>query len=176
MAGRIEFTPDADDYYRAQRTWAVRYLRSGRHWRRVGILLVIGAWVVWGVMSQVERDQRVAAIVSVAAVIGGIVGVLIANAIGLLLLRRRSARLFAQQRTLHQPWRYDWNDEGDHWLSPTTEMRVAWRDYVAWTESPTGFLLYLNDMLYHFLPRRAFTDQQAADLSATLIAHGPPRR
>jgi hypothetical protein len=95
--------------------------------------------------------------------------------LGFLLLPRRARKLFRQQRTLHHEMSFSWSDGGSEWRRGSSVTDTPWADYHRWMETPETFLLYVNDILFHFVPKRALDSVQADDLRATLAAQGPAR-
>lgn len=48
------------------------------------------------------------------------------------------------------------------------DARWPWSDLFKWQESPGGLLLWPSDGIYHYLPKRALTDDQAAEIRHAL--------
>ncbi len=77
---------------------------------------------------------------------------------------RRVARHYRQQASLRSAYSVSWDDAG--LLAETAQSRalVRWPDYVKRREDAATVLLYQSDVLFQFLPKRAFTDAQFAAL------------
>ena len=113
-----------------------------------------------------------------AAAFGALAGLLLLG--GILALRYamlpgQALRAFRQNKTIHAPYTYAWTDEGISWESEAANARVAWRDLYRWGEGRSAFLFAVSERGVHYVPRRALSDEQAADLRATAISHGPAR-
>lgn len=176
MPGTISFLPSEADYVSASRATCRRQLRSFGPWRRLLAFTLVIATLV-AVVLAVSLGDIVEAIVT--ALVGGIGGFLAGAAcvgVNYLLLPRRAGRLFHQQRPLHAEQVVTWDDARLHWQGPGFTMDTAWGDYYRWSEARDEFLLFVNEQMPQFIPRRALSVDEAADLHATLVAHGPPRR
>ena len=173
MPGSIGFVPDEADYVSASLANCRCQLRKSALWIRLA-LSAAGLAVLAAVIL---ADDIIEGLIIVAAsAAAGFLAGLICIAVSYLLLPRRSRRIYRQQRSLRQEQRVAWDDSRLHWEGPGFTMDVPWSDYHRWHESRAEFLLYVNEQMPHFLPRRAMDEDQAADLRATLVAHGPPRR
>jgi hypothetical protein len=176
VAGTAQFKIDADAYVAASRAAYRAQLRGGALWGRlllfvlgfsavaiVTVGLLYGNWI-WAVRVGLQSGA-----VGFAA---GVVG----YGIIYLLLPARVRPLYLQQRALHGEQRIEWDDDGLAWRGPTFTMDTPWQDYHRWHESAGEFLLYVNAQMPQFLPKAQLLPEQAADLRATLVAYGPPRR
>jgi hypothetical protein len=176
MPGKIKFQPNEADYVSASRANCRCQLRAFAVWRRllilaasVGALVAIVIWVLSGdVVEALVTGAFGAACGFLAAPVG--IG------INYLLLPRRAGRLFHQQRPLHGEQMLTWDETRLDWQGPGFTMDTRWGDYYRWHESRSEFLLFLNEQMPQFIPCRALDPDQVADLRATLVAHGPPRR
>ena len=172
MAGVVKFTPTEDDFVNAQRDWYLRSLSQGR-WLRS---LVIGAGacgivvaLVWLLFeSPLEAFVFGAGMALVVALV-----IPIMWTINYLLLPRRAGRLFRQQRSLNKEFQYEWSETGVEYRSHDGTGQILWSDLHRWSDGRRTVLLYLNDNLFHYLPRRLMTADQVEDLRATATALGP---
>jgi hypothetical protein len=175
MAGEISYRPTEADYVAAQRDWFAASI-----WRRAPRTLATTALAVsamLGLLGLIAGDP-------VGRVLGTMATALVAAPVLVLcvwglcywLLPRNARRLFRQQRTLHRDFTYGWSEEGIHHRSDRGTGAIAWSDIHRWSEQRHTFLFYMNDRLFHFIPRRLLSDAEARDLSTTAAAHGPPRR
>ena len=162
MAGHIRFRPEAADYVAATRTGWLKSLRSRPFAIRmavfIAIIIVVAIAITWS-----AADFR--ATLFAIAFIGGVFFTWLAACLGLsfLLIPRRSRRLFEQQRTLHREFDVEWTDDHLVYRSDTSTTTIAWPDYYRWLEGRGIFLFYLNEQLYHFVPKRALTAEQLTD-------------
>jgi hypothetical protein len=69
-----------------------------------------------------------------------------------------------------------WSEHGAIWNTARGTHNMLWSDYHKWASTPKGFLVYLNDNLYHFIPKRVLSDTECADLQKTLEASGLKKR
>lgn len=90
------------------------------------------------------------------------------------LMPRRAGRLYRQQKTMHQSFHYRWTDEGITLRTPTSEGRYDWSQVHRWTSGRTALLIFFNDQLFFFLPRRVLGTEGVADLIATIERAGVP--
>lgn len=176
MPAKIAFLPSEADYISASRAAYRCQLRGNRVWRRLlvlaaGVGAVIAA-VLWLVFGNLVEALGTGLLAGVCGFLAAPVGL----AITYLTLPRRARRLFHQQRPLHAEQILSWDDTHLHWQGPGFVLNTPWRDYHRWHETGAEFLLFLNEQLPQFIPLRALDAEQADDLRATLVAHGPPRR
>lgn len=174
MSGRISFTPDADDYVAACRA---NFLVA---WRRPLVLrrfaIVVSVFTVLGAAFGWYTEREIVPTLIVAAGAGLYAALLLSLIMGitLLLLPRRTRKLFAQQRSIHRRFDYGWSDEGLEASSDLGNIRRGWDEFHGWRRVPSAFLIYHNTQMFEFLPLRAMTGEQAEDLRATMIRSGPP--
>jgi hypothetical protein len=168
VAGEIVFTPTEQDYVAANRAYLRRNIR-----RRLPLAVAVATLTIY--MLQSLSLGGFAPWTSLVASIG--IGIVIALAMWFgpeLILARAAARLFRQQRTLHNEFQYRWSDEGLAHESPNGQGRIAWKDMYRWHDGETVFLFLLNARLYLFLPHRALSATEREDLRATATEFGPP--
>jgi hypothetical protein len=84
-----------------------------------------------------------------------------------------SRRQFRQRRTMHTAVFYSWSDEALSYRSSNANGTFPWSDLHRWTEGRHSFLFYLEDRMFHFVPRRVLSDEQVEDLRRTAKAFGP---
>jgi hypothetical protein len=176
MAGQVRFTPDAEDYVAASRANFRLLLQRRRFWLRTPALLLTLALVVGLVATILDGDWMAGVVTGGSGAVGGIGMVAICVALNYALLPGRARRLFAQQRALHHEQLFRWDEAGTETVAAEFGSRMPWRYYHGWIETPAAFLLYFNEQMPQFLPRRALDAGQIEDLRATLVAYGPPRR
>lgn len=176
MAGAARFQPSLEDYVSASRSNFLCQLRSGATWRRIAITYLVIALLAAMAAGLIFGDWPIALLAVPLGSAAGLLALPVCWGLAYLMMPRRCARLFAQQRTLHQLQEIGWDDSALRWQSPTTSLMMPWRDYHRWHETSKEFLLFLNEGLPQFIPHHAFEPEDAADLRKTLVEHGPPRR
>lgn len=176
MAGEARFTIEETDFVAGQRA-SYRAQIGGRFYRRLAIValgtgLAMALFVTW-----LDGAPLVDAVVSGLLIAGITIGVLSMIVGGnYLKTPARSRRLFAQNRMIAQPQRIIWADDKISFESERGLVTSPLRDYHRWLDAQGVFLLYTDDQGYHLIPQRALSAEQLADLRATLVEHGPPRR
>ena len=173
MAGDAAFTIGEGDYIDAVMAANRRRLASGRYLRRNVIVIAGGSAVLGVIVLVADRDWMPALVTAVCGALGGAVAGALTLWLGFRLLPRRARRLYRQHKTLQQPTTLHWSDDGLLWESESARAVHRWGDLHEWQHAPTITLVYLNDILFHCVPRRALDDVAFADLSRTLAAHVP---
>ena len=175
MAGQVTFTPTEEDVVAGSRDWFRRMLLQprikGACYGAVLAGALLGAAFALQAGGPPERALRAAALGALVALLlfGGIIAVRWA------LLPGQALRAFRQNKTIHNPYTYCWTDEGLSFESEAASARIAWRDLYRWSEGRSAFLFAVSERGVHFVPRRALSEAEAADLRATAIRHGPAR-
>jgi YcxB-like protein len=175
MAGEVTFTPTEEDIVAGSKDWFRRMLMQPRIKGAFYVAILAGGLLGAAFALQAggppERALR-------AAALGALIGLLLFG--GILAARRamlpgQALRAFRQNKTIHHPYTYAWTDEGISFESETANARIAWRDLYRWGEGRSAFLFAVSERGVHFVPRRALSEAEAADLRATAISHGPAR-
>jgi hypothetical protein len=173
MAGEVSFMPTEADFVAAQRDhWRVR--TGGARGFRL-FLIFPAVFALLGVINSASGD---------GSLVWNLVGYSIAGAImggsafvtWLVIMPAYARRTYRQQRTLHKDFRYGWSEEGLSYRTKYGSGILPWHELHRWSDGRHTFLFYINDGLFHFLPRRVMTAEQAEDLRATAAEHGPERR
>lgn len=172
MAGQVTFTLTEADIVAGSRDW---YRRALRHPRTKGAFYV--ATLVGALLGAAFALQGGAPAPRAAAfgALAGLASVTIFVAIRYATLPGQARRSFRQNRTSHQAFTYAWSDEGFSWVSETSTARIRWPDLYRWGEGRSAFLFAVSERGVHFVPRRALSEAEAADLLATAMSHGPAR-
>ncbi|MGD0866682.1 MAG: YcxB family protein [Rhizomicrobium sp.] len=79
------------------------------------------------------------------------------------LLRRRTRRIFRQQKGLQRPFEMDWSGDSLKLTTETGNNSLPWSHLLKWREGKRLFLLYLSDVMFYIVPKRAFPDEAAID-------------
>ena len=175
MSGNVTFTPTEADIVAGSRDWFRRMVRQPRI--KGGFYVVILAGGLLGAAFALQAGRPPEAALRAAA-LGALAGLLLYG--GILATRwvtlpGQALRAFRQNKTIHHPYTYYWTDEGISFESETANARVAWHDLYRWGEGKSAFLFAVSERGVHYVPRRALSDEEAADLRATAISYGPAR-
>jgi YcxB-like protein len=188
----ITFSPNMADVLAAQRTHFFVLLTSKRTLRRFFIVgLLLAAMVIsillftgWEVAPDFSdfTTQAAASILSsifwrglagAFAAWTAVVGIV--YTITWFLMPSRARRAFAQQKAFHAEYDLNWDAQTMELKTAKGSYHCPWSDFVRWAESKTTFLIYQSDNVFNFAPKRAFTDRQAEDFRAKLIAANLPK-
>lgn len=172
----VTFTPSADDYVRLQRAMYLRQLRSRRFFTRIAVLVAVVVAAMMAFLIVTGERVEIAALIACGGAIGGLVGVAACVFVNWLFLPRRSRALFAQQRTLHHEHHTIFDAWGMRQHSPRADIALPWDEFPHWHLARDVLLIFSNDLLAYFIPRRAMSDDQLAQTVAILTAAGVPRR
>lgn len=173
MTGSVTFTPSEADYVGAIRANFLFAVRRRRTLRPIAIIALVFAALGAG-LGLIDGSPAWAAAYAVGGLLYGLVLFALIYLTSYLLLPRRAARLFRQQRSIHQSFEYRWTDTGLEWSSVQGAGRFPWSDLHGWRETKPAMLIYMNDTLFQFLPQHAFTREAADDLRATIERSGLP--
>ncbi len=172
----VTFTPVAQDYVAVQRAMYLRQLRSRRFAGRMALLVAVVVAALFVFLLATGDGPGTAALIAVGGAAGGVGGLAACIGINWLLLPRRSRRLFAQQRTLHHEHRTVFDEWGMRQHSVRADIATPWDEFPHWHLGRDMLLLFSNDLLAYFVPRRVLTGEQLAQLVAILTDAGVPRR
>ncbi len=172
MAGEVTYQPTKTDYVAAHRDWFTRLIRSRA--RSTLASAALSAAATLAVLRFLAGDRLPVVLLVFGA------GLLVGPAVlffwwGLIyaLLPRRAGRLFDQHRSLRKEVSYGWSDEGLSYRGANGSGRIAWEDLHRWAAGRYSFLFYLNDNLFHFVPRRVLSDAEATDLCSQAAGRVP---
>src|SRR5688500_9877194 len=163
MAGEITFTPSEKDYADANRDSMLAQLRRPRPWIALVLSVLFSAGIGAGVTWLDGDLEDVAAAASGFALLGLFVFLFIYLAT-YLLLPRRAGRLYRQHKTLQQPWTYGWSEAGLSVDTANGHTLHPWPDFHRWLVGRRMVLLFVNDQLFFFLPRRLLEDSAVEEL------------
>jgi hypothetical protein len=182
MASEITFTPSEKDYADANRESLRAQLRRPRHWLTLVLLILFGAGIAAGV-TWLDGGREVVGPMAISFAVAVGIGVAVVAALTslviyvttYLLLPRRAGRLYAQQKTLQQPWTYAWSEAGLSVDTVNGHALYPWPDFHRWLVSRRMVLLFLNDQLFFFLPRRLLDDSAVEELRSLVAASSVAR-
>ncbi|QXT34755.1 YcxB family protein [Sphingomonas sanguinis] len=87
--------------------------------------------------------------------------------INYVLLPRRTRRIFAQQKNLHNEVALQWGDGGVSFQSEKGSSKFAWSDFIRIAENRNAIILLQSDALFNFIPKRVLS----ADDVASIMVH-----
>ena len=175
MAGRIHFTPTEADMVAATRDWFRRdLLRPRVRLALFGAPLAAAALGVALALQAGAPSGRAFWLGGVWA-LGGFALVVLIFALRYAALPGAARRNFWQNKALQAEHVFSWSEEALSWESAVANARILWADLHRWGEGPGAFLFAVSERGVQFVPRRALSDEQAADLRATALRHGPAR-
>lgn len=103
--------------------------------------------------------------VSVLAGLGTAAGIALSVAlVERTLIPWRARRLYEQHKGLHSPIEFSWTPEAVHLKAESGESTTPWSHYRRFQENDSVILLYLNDSMYHVIPKSVFLSE--SELSA----------
>ncbi|BAF87718.1 unknown protein [Azorhizobium caulinodans ORS 571] len=80
---------------------------------------------------------------------------------------RLARRIFAQQKSLNQPFTLAWTDEALQTQAPQGDATLPWRDLVKMKQDRHMILFFESDALFRMVPRRVLSQAQQDDLLRT---------
>ncbi|MFZ0298135.1 MAG: YcxB family protein [Candidatus Sulfotelmatobacter sp.] len=158
----VTFQLTADDFRHGMMAW-----RTGSRWHRwsywFGFAVAVPI-IIFGVTllveyphSEIKQDSWI--------MLGG-------SALWLAFiwaLPRLSARMqFRRMPSAQDPMTVAISDSGLRVQSRHGDSQVAWSAYMGWAEEKSVFVLFPQPRIYLPIPKRAFTEQQQAELRETL--------
>ncbi|MBV9883995.1 MAG: YcxB family protein [Sphingomonadaceae bacterium] len=174
MAGEVAFMPTETDVVAATRDWARRDLARPRQlWATLAAGAAAACLALIFALKPEAPPERVVPI-ALGAGLGAILLVVLILAIRFAALPAQARRTFRQNKAVQKEQLYCWSDEGIGWRSASSDSRIAWAELYRWSEGRHAFLFAVSERGVHFVPRRALSDAEAADLRATAERFGPP--
>ncbi len=173
----VTFTPVAEDYVAMQRAVFARAIRSRRFLGRLAGLLAFALMAGIAVLIVLDGDvtmESVEAIGSGIAIGFAFLAIIVGGT--WLLIPRRARRLFEQQRSLHHEQHVTLKSDGFRLASVRADSFFPWNELPGWQVSRNILLIFSNDMMAYYIPRRAISDTQVSEAVAILTAAGVPRR
>jgi hypothetical protein len=70
----------------------------------------------------------------------------------------RTRKLYRQQKSLQRPQKISWTEEHLSVQGEGFSSEAPWSDYMRWREDEKIFSLYLSDVMFRIIPKRAFSD------------------
>ena len=176
MAGEVTYVPKEEDFLAAQRDWARSRSRSGKT-GFVVFLVILTFGLLWIAGSNVPRllayEER--AFDYAPYFVGAWASWMLFCALSYVLSPRLIRRTFRQRASLQRPVGYSWSEEGLGFWSSDTKGLIPWADLHGWAKGDRCFLFFLDERMFHYVPRSELDEGQARDLEATAAASGAPR-
>jgi hypothetical protein len=171
MAGMIVFTPTEQDYVAASRAVLLDSLLSLKgalvRWIIPLCVIALAAFLIVG------RGAMMLPWVMTAA---GAIVIFGVPALNFVLIPGSVRRMIAKRPNLTREIRFTWGDAGIEAASATGTSRLGWPQLRRWLQGAHGFALLSGKKGMLIVPADALDAAQAADLRATLVAHGARRR
>ncbi|WP_332712431.1 YcxB family protein [Pelagibacterium mangrovi] len=153
----VRFTLTAEDYANALRLHMRRYWVTRWGPKLFMLVVFVGAILAMVLTGFDELWTSMA--------IGGMIGAVILPLLAyFVFLPRQARKVYAQQKTLHQPVEASWDEAGYTASTETVTSVVVWTDYYGWSLDDRMVLFMQSQVLFQMLPRQALTDAQLADL------------
>jgi len=174
MAGAVTFTPTEQDCVAATRDWAWRDLRRPR---QLHATLAVGAaaaaiYIIFSLKPDAAPERI--ALMALGASFAAMMLVVVILVLRFSALPGQALRTFRQNKAVQKEHVFSWSEEGIAWRSVSSDSRIAWDELYRWREGRSAFLFAVSERSVHFVPRRALSDIEAADLRATAARFGPP--
>jgi len=152
---------EEQDYLGAQRL----HHRWSRQKAMVAILLIILA----GVLCCLLWWQGIRSVAG--GIVGGLIGGIIAGSITrYVYVPWKARRVFRQQKSFQREFTLSWDADGVHSKDANGEYSSGWSDFIRWRENERLFLLYLSDIQFYMIPKRAFSgEMEFKDFRAHLV-------
>lgn len=78
-------------------------------------------------------------------------------------------KIYRESKLLHDPFEWEFSDQGLVCKSVKGEARLSWDDFLKWREGKDLILLYQNRALMNILPKRGFESPESLEATLTLI-------
>lgn len=130
--------------------------------------LALAALWLWFFGPDSISDSRLAGLLggSIGGLLGGVLGTL---GVRSLYVPWKARRVFRQQRSLRLPFELSWSEGGLVSRNEQGSEKTQWSDFVQWRENEQLFRLYLSDVMFHIVPKRAFPDTEAVSAFRELL-------
>lgn len=174
MAGEIRFRPSEDDYAGANRDWFLATLARPKVWIRTGLFMLLLAGL-GAFLAHLDGNPDEIAATAVGYALLALALCLLIYLSVFLTLPRRCRRLHRQNKAVQQDWTYRWSEAGLDIETGKGRTFYPWPDFHRWHVGRNAVLLFLNDQLFFYLPRRLIDDAAAEDIASLPRAAGVPR-
>lgn len=162
------FTLSIDDLTAAYRFHNIGRYRQRRTWIRfLAVFLVLSAMLIIADRGQNPGDIAIGVCLIFGYLAAWIAGLFAFNY--WFYLPRMARRVYAQTRNLQVSCDAEWSDEGIRFVSAHSTVAYAWPDFFAMKRNAEMLLLYQSELMFHVLPMRALTAEQAQDIVARVM-------
>jgi hypothetical protein len=163
MSGEHTFggTLVAEDFVAAQSL-------NMQKWRKRQYIVLVAVLFLGIVIP--SSGWRMPGMIVMGVALGGFAGNVVLHARR---LPRDWARLFEQQKSLHEPFSYTWDQAGLMVSTPLGQARRPWAHFVRHAEDARSILLYHSDAMFELIPKRWFDDTSILDALRTEISRHP---
>jgi hypothetical protein len=161
------YTLTAEDYCNAlrlhmRRAWASK---ASSNIFAAGVLIAIASAPLFGF-------NLILTVIGVAG-IGSLVGVAAwAFIISYVYIPRKARKVFNEQKAMQYPAKMSWDNRAFTVTSSLGSSIIPWSDYYGWSADRSIILLRLSSVLFHMVPCRALSQEQARDLFYRLELSG----
>ncbi|MCW4462277.1 YcxB family protein [Sphingomonas sp. BT-65] len=166
MHGPIRFSLTADDYVTATRLHMTREFYRSKLIKLTALMGLFYAALVFLTLGQWTWQYA-----AIAAGLGAVAAAIIVLGIAVtnhIMIARRSRRIYAQQKSLHDEFEFFWDETAFNLATQSARSRHNWADFRQWAEGPDAIILYQSDALFNMLPKRAFPEEALADIRERL--------
>lgn len=161
---------EQQDLLHAQQLHFGTNMRSRATLFRFFLLWLIGGAIFWVfLLSQMTLAQTTTPVI-VFMLVESVCIFVIPIALFCLFSQRYARKTFHEQKSLHKPMTFTWDENGFAMTSHYGSALMAWSDQVRTAENTRMFLLFETTRLYRMVPKRAMTPQQIADLHDCIAA------
>ncbi len=175
MAGEISFTPSEKDYADANREWYLAFWARPKSWAFAVLFVLLLAGLGASTSYIDGKTDEIVPMAIAFALLALVLILLIYLAVYFVALPRRARRLYRQHKALQQTWTFRWSDSGISMESPAGLTGYPWGDFHRWRDGRRSLLLFLNDQLFFYLPRRLLDDSSVEEIGSLAAAAGVPR-
>ena len=174
MAGEITFTPTEKDYAEANRDWFLATLARPKAWALM-MLPVLFLSALGAFFAYIDGKPEEIETTAIGFALLGLLLILLICLSTYFTFPRRTRRLYRQHKAHQQEWTYRWSQAGLGIETANGRTSYPWADFHRWRDGRTSMLLFLNDQMFFYLPRRLLDDASVRDIAGLVGAAGVPR-
>lgn len=136
----------------------------------VGVYFILGLSVM--LINAVPLSAKEILRITAIALAAGAAVLLFGYTLWYFMLPRRTRKLLAQQKLLHEVMQFDVNDEMVEIVSQLLTTKLPYDRVHKWAENSDVFLIYLSDQSFLYVPSEAAHTGAVNMIRANLIAAG----
>lgn len=127
-------------------------------WTTKKTIWVFGSTIVSSVFSGLlwHFGPKLLAVAVVFPLLGALIGDSVSRYI---YVPWKARRVFRQQKSLRREFTLAWSEQGVYSKDSNGEYSSSWGDFLDWKESDQLFLVYISDINFYMIPKRAFADK-----------------